>query len=46
MRLSNKEMEIKWLQQRITILKSRGEMERRGIIAKLERRIRAMKEEN
>lgn len=46
MKLSNNEMEVLRLQQRIMILKSRGEMERRGIIAKLERRIRAMKEEN
>lgn len=46
MKLSNNEMEIKWLQRRITILKSRGEMERHGIISKLERRIRALKEEN
>lgn len=41
----DKETRIAMLEQRINIMKTRGEMERKGIIAKCEREIRKLKKE-
>lgn len=42
----DKETRIAMLEYRINIMKTRGEMERKGIIAKCEREIRKLKSEN
>ena len=45
MRLTNKNIEIKMLEQRIAMMKTRGEQERTGLIAKARRRIRKLQQE-
>lgn len=45
MRLTDKNVEIKMLEQRIAMMKTRGEQERFGIIAKARRRIRKLQQE-
>lgn len=45
MKLNNKEIQIQMLEQRVAILKTRGEIERKGIIAKAERQIRKLRQE-
>lgn len=42
----NKENRIAMLEKRIQIMKTRGEMERQGIIAKCAREIRKLKKED
>ena len=46
MRLTDKETEIKVLEQRVALMRTRGEQERSGIIAKAKRRIRSLQEES
>ena len=45
MKLSNKEIQIQMLERRIALMRTRGEQERAGIIAKAERQIRKLREE-
>ena len=45
MRLTNKEIQIQMLEQRVAIMKTRGEQERAGIIAKAKRQIRKLQQE-
>lgn len=45
MKLNNKEAQIQMLEHRIAIMKTRGETERKGIIAKAERQIRKLREQ-
>lgn len=45
MKLTNKEIQIQMLEQRVTIMKTRGEQERAGIIAKAKRQIRKLQQE-
>ena len=45
MKLANKEVMIKALEQRVAIMKTRGEQERAGIIAKAKRQIRKLQQE-
>ena len=45
MRLTDKDIEIKMLEQRIAMMKTRGEQERFGIIAKATRQIRELQQE-
>ena len=42
MKLANKEVMIKALEQRVAMMKMRGEQERSGIIAKAKRQIRQL----
>jgi hypothetical protein len=42
----NKQTQIDILQQRVQVMKTRGETERKGIIAKAERQIRKLQQEN
>ena len=46
MRLTDKETEIKVLEQRVALMRTRGEQEHYGIIAKAKRRIRKLQEES
>lgn len=46
MRLTDKETEIKVLEQRVALMRTRGEQERFGIIAKAKRRIRKLQQES
>lgn len=46
MRLTDKETEIKVLEQRVALMRTRGEQERSGIIVKAKRRIRRLQEES
>lgn len=46
MRLTDKETEIKVLEQRVALMRTRGEQERYGIIAKAKRRIRRLQEKS
>ena len=46
MRLTDKNVEIKMLEQRIAMMKTRGEQERFGIIAKAKRQIRKLQQES
>ena len=45
MRLTDKETEIKVLEQRVALMRTRGEQERSGIIAKTKRQIRKLQQE-
>lgn len=45
MRLTDKNVEIKMLEQRIAMMKTRGEQERTGLIAKARRRIHKLQQE-
>ena len=45
MRLTDKNVEIKMLEQRIAMMKTRGEQERVGLIAKAKRQIRKLQQE-
>ena len=45
MKLTNKEIQIQMLEQRVAIMKTRGEQERAGIIAKAKRQIRKLQQE-
>lgn len=45
MRLTDKNTEIKMLEHRIAMMKTRGEQERAGIIAKAKRKIRQLQRE-
>lgn len=45
MKLNNKEIQIQMLEQRIAMMKTRGEQERSGIIAKAKRQIRKLRQE-
>lgn len=45
MKLNNKEIQIQMLEQRVAIMKTRGEQERAGIIAKAKRQIRKLQQE-
>ena len=45
MKLNNKEIQIQMLEQRVAIMKTRGEQERSGIIAKAKRQIRKLQQE-
>ena len=45
MKLTNKEIQIQMLEQRVAIMKTRGEQERAGIIAKAKRQIRKLRQE-
>lgn len=46
MKLTNKEIQIQMLEQRVAIMKTRGEQERAGIIAKAKRQIRKLQSED
>ena len=46
MQLIDKNIEIKMLEQRIAMMKTRGEQERFGIIAKAKRQIRKLQQES
>ena len=46
MKLTNKEIQIQMLEQRVAIMKTRGEQERAGIIAKAKRQIRKLQQED
>ena len=46
MKLTNKEVMIKALEQRVAMMKMRGEQERSGIIAKAKRQIRQLQRED
>lgn len=46
MKLNNKEIQIQMLEQRVAIMKTRGEQERAGIIAKAKRQIRKLRRED
>ena len=46
MKLNNKEIQIQMLEQRVAIMKTRGEQERAGIIAKAKRQIRRLQRED
>ena len=43
MKLNNKEIEMKLLENRINLLRTRGETENHGLIAKAERKLRRLK---
>lgn len=45
MKLNDKEVQIQMLEHRIAIMKTRGEIERKGIIAKAVRQIRKLREQ-
>lgn len=45
MRLTDKETEIKVLEQRVALMRTRGEQERAGLIAKAKRQIRKLQQE-
>ena len=45
MRLIDNDTKIKMLEQRIAMMKTRGEQERVGLIAKAKRRIRKLQQE-
>ena len=45
MKLNNKEIQIQMLEQRVAVMKTRGEQERAGIIAKAKRKIRQLQSE-
>ena len=46
MKLVDTQTQIKMLENRIALMKTRGEQERAGIIAKARRQIRKLKQEN
>ena len=46
MQLTDKNIEIKMLEQRIAMMKTHGEQERAGLIAKAKRRIRKLQQES
>ena len=45
MKLTDKEIQIQMLEHRIALMKTRGEQERAGIIAKAKRKIRQLQRE-